>query len=95
MIDVIAVKHNENGQTFLFQAPQFSGIYEGDIVQVETCKGEAFGTVVATVKYIDTNDEVYKMLIEIAGASTPLKRVKAKYNRSVIEYRGEENGISD
>lgn len=79
-IRVVEVKHinGNNDKTFLFECPVEKELAVGDIVTVETCKGETEGRVISIANF-KTKSDSFKMLINFSGAKLPLKHVIDAY----------------
>ena len=74
---------------YLFYAPAFSNIEEGDEVLVDTQFGEKRATVLAVCN--TSNDDIEKTLRVLAGAKEkPIKRVIGKYKFVKFDYREDE-----
>lgn len=88
-IDLVLCEHDLNkGQKFLFQAPMFSCLKNGDKVMVDTKYGERVATVVASCS-VGEGTEQYEMIVQACGASEPLKKVISKITYRKFEYEGE------
>jgi len=80
-IDLVLVKHPNNGNVFLFEAPQFSSIKAGDTVLCDTQYGEALGKV-EDKKTV--NESEIQFIVKSAGATLPLKRIIGTFDQ--IKY---------
>lgn len=89
--DMVLVKFPEGTNVYAFEAPEFSGIKEGDEVLVDSLNKEKRGTAIA-VRHFNMNydDTEFKFVVEAVRASIPLKRVIAKFTREDMKYKEEE-----
>ena len=90
-IDLVACKHPNDNRAYLFKAPNFSHLKNGDKVIVETRLGEKEVEVVATYTIGSDQDELLSMIIALSGAEIPLKRVLKKITYREFEYEEEES----
>lgn len=90
-IDLVLCKHHNNDRYFLFQAPEFSGLQNGDQVIVETRKGEKEAIVIdkTTVNTTSDNDFI-EFAMTVCNATHPLKKVLKKVVYIELKY-GDEN----
>lgn len=87
-VDLVVVRHNGNDTSpYIFMAPKFSRLTEGDLVQVETCKGTTEGTVLASCTVQDDSDE-YKCFCLMAKMK-PFKKVLRVYKAKTLVYEEE------
>jgi len=79
---VVFAKHDSSSQEFLFAVPWYLEVRKGDVLLVETMRGDAIAT--ATTEMFEGRDidEVAKRF----GAYLPLKRVKAVAGEKIKEY---------
>ena len=79
-IRVVEVRHinGDKTKTYLFESPVEKELAVGDIVTVETCKGETEGSVISIADF-KTKSDSFKMLINFSGAKLPLKKVLHAY----------------
>ena len=91
-IDLVLVKHKPTDhETYLFQAPRWSGLKKGDEVVVETSRGEKHGVVIdchTTSPEYDTNE--FGFIITASKATLPLKKVLQKVEYKTFVYPEEE-----
>jgi len=88
-IDLIVVKHDSTDtQNYVFKAPAFSHIKEGDKVEVETCHGPQMGTVMGRC-VVTVDSEEYKCFALMARMK-PFKKVLSVYSRKELDYKEEE-----
>jgi len=90
-IDLVACKHPNDNRAYLFKAPKFSNLKNGDKVIVETRLGEKEVEVVAKYTIGSDQDELLSMIIALSGAEIPLKRVLKKITYREFEYEEEES----
>ena len=90
-IDLVACKHANNDKVFLFQAPCFSHLVEGDKVIVETRYGNAEAEVIRSYVVGTDDDELIDMFIALSGAKKPIRKVLKKIIYKEYEYKEEES----
>lgn len=83
-IDIVAVKLRPE-RPYLFQAPSWSAIREGDQVKVETSNGTQIGEVVAKDTFDDARDD-FDFIVKAMSATLPLKRVLGMIRYTEIDY---------
>lgn len=89
MVDLVLCERGlHSGQKFLFQAPAFSWLENGDRVLVDTEHGESDAAVVS-VCTVNIASEQYDMIMQACGVSEPLKKVISKITYRKLEYEGE------
>ena len=87
VMNLVLVTIGENKKPYLFEAPRTYYFKEGDSVIVDTVKGiQCADVIAATICTADSSSE-FDMIVKLAGATLPLKRVIGKVD--VIEYEGE------
>ena len=92
-VDLVVVRHNGSDTSpYIFMAPKFSRLAEGDMVQVETCKGTTEGTVLASCTVQDDSDE-YKCF-GIMAKMKPFKKVLKVYRAHNLVYEEEKESES-
>lgn len=82
---------------YLFYAPAFSYLGEGQHVIVDTKLGEMPATVISTYT-VDKDSEAYNFILkmlEAKGATLPLKRVLAKIDHRELEYKEDTDGTDN
>jgi len=101
-IDLVLCKHDGNNNNFLFYAPAWSNLKEGDRVIVNTQYGESDAVVVAT-NCVEYKDDDYNFIIKATGATKPLRKVLKKVEYRELNYNCEnldlveenENGVDN
>lgn len=89
-VQFVVCQHIGDRKKYLFYAPAFSDIKEGDSVLVETQLGRRRATVLAVC--ISSSEDVERALRVLAGAEDePIKRVIGKYQFVKFDYSGDEN----
>ena len=91
-IDYVVCKHEGSNARFLFRAPAWSYLEEGQKVIVETKKGPQTATVVCS--YTDDNDpedKGVKFKLASMGATWPLKKILSKIVVHELDYSGYED----
>ncbi len=88
--DLVLVKYDNDGATYVFQAPYISCLKKGDLVKVEG--GNKFATVVGHLNISDYDNDEYKFITQMNGVTLPLKKVIAKVKLSEYSY---EEGINE
>lgn len=91
-VQFVVCQHTGDSKKYLFYAPAFSDIKEGDSVLVETQLGRRRATVLAVCIIFDTGTDVERTLRVLAGVEDkPLKRVIGKYQFVKFNYSEDEN----
>lgn len=91
-VQFVVCQHPCDSKKYLFYAPAFSDIKEGDSVLVETEFGRRRATVLAFCTICDTGTDVERALRALAGVEDkPLKRVIGKYQFTKFNYSEDEN----
>jgi hypothetical protein len=93
-IDYVTVEHENNRHPYLFIAPAFSGLKDGDSVIVETSRGKQLAQVKA-VTTVNMEDDIADFIIKSTGATNPLKRVLQKVVYQDFEYEDEDEQSRD
>ena len=89
-IQFVVCQHTGDSKKYLFYAPAFSDVKEGDSVLVETKFGKQRATVLAVC--ISSSEDVERALRALAGVEgKPLKRVIGKYQFVKFNYSEDEN----
>ena len=84
-IELVLCKHPNDSGLYLFEAPAFASMSDGDTVVVNTRRGETMAVVVGHASdYV--GGEYYKMLVAATGAREPLMRVKARVDFYTYKY---------
>ena len=84
---LVLCKHEGCEKPYLFEAP--TQVFPDTEVLVETRKGKSVAKVIGS-QFVDRDSELCKMLIELAGAKLPLKRVLGKYTFTEFNYPKED-----
>lgn len=88
-VQFVVCKHAGNSIKYLFYAPVFTNIKEGDEVLVDTKYGEKRATVLAVCS--TSSDDVERTLRVLSGTKDkPLKRVIGKYQFTKFDYDEDE-----
>lgn len=74
-MDLVLVQM-ENSLNYLFQAPKYSIISEGDLVICDTKLGDRIGKVVAIRMSENEDGNFYKFVTQMIGVTTPLSKIK-------------------
>lgn len=87
-IGLALCKHDNDQRLWLFQMPKLNSLEEGERVIVETAKGEAMATVVASADYLDVNSDEFRLILRSAGVKdvSDLKRVLKKVRYYDLKY---------
>lgn len=88
-VDVVVCKHENDNRPFLFQAPAWSHLENGDSVIVDTRNGERRATVQA-VCTVETGTEAWICLVMAAKATLPLRKVIGKIRVDKFAYEESE-----
>lgn len=91
-VDLVLVE--QNGDRYLFRAPAWSYIKEGEQVICETSRGEAMGKVITTYT-ADDDDKCMKFAVECCGASIPLNRIVGRLKYVEMRYPQEDENGND
>ena len=86
-IEIVPVRFNEDGKTYLFQTRAFKRLKKNCIVKVEG-NADRFAKVAADSKSVKVGGDEYKWFIDVFGATEPLKRIAGVFME--IEY---EDGV--
>ena len=84
-IDLVLVKHDGCNQPYLFQAPAWSYLKEGDRVVVHNKFDEQTATVIEAIT-TTLDSETYRMVVKSSRAKEPLAKVVAKLDYSKFTY---------
>jgi hypothetical protein len=88
-VQFVVCQHTDSIKKFLFYAPYYATIKNGDEVLVDTQFGERRATVLAT--YSTSSDDAENILRVLAGIEDkPIKRVIGKYKFDKFEYSEDE-----
>ena len=82
-IEIVPVRFNDKGKTYIYQAKGFSSFKKGDIVRVEG-NHDHYAKVAADSKSVRKESDDYEWLIDVFGATKPLKKIIGVFR--VIEY---------
>lgn len=85
MRDLVLVKYDDFSKEYLFEAPAYSGLKEGDYVEVENKNGRAVGMVTGVVTTFK-DDKTEALIIRLMKATLPLKRVVATFKKQEVAY---------
>lgn len=85
----VVLDEDKNGKAYLFRAPNYA-LNTGDSVVVETSHGEKKGEVIDVLVRKNYNPYIYDMLLRVAGAQHPLKKVLYREQRFEIVWAEEE-----
>ena len=93
-IDVVVCRHDGGEKPFVFRAPAWSHLNEGDKVIVETYKGESMATVLKCASVAKDSEEL-DVIVSASGASLPLKKVLQKVKFIDFQYDDEEESADE
>lgn len=88
-IDLVIAKHPVDTRVYLFYAPAWSHLKEGDEIVVDTQCGEQLAKVVYSIS-CEPLDEKYNFAVKALGATEPLTRVLKKVKYIGMDYSGDE-----
>lgn len=91
-VDLVTCKQ-EHG-IWLFYAPAFSYLHEGQELVVDTQCGEQPATVISAYT-VEKDSDLYNFIIKATGATLPLKKVLSKVNYKKLEYEEETDGTDN
>lgn len=80
-IDLVICTYPVSNKKYLFEAPRWSGLEQGDEVVVEDAQGKHTALVVDCSTF-QKRDDKYRFVVNAMNAELPLARVVSK-----IEYR--------
>lgn len=89
-IELVVCKHPNCDRKFLFYAPAWTGLDKGNEVIVDTKNGEKTA-IVMTKADVEKNSEEYRFILELAGATLPLRRVLKVVRYKEIRYEEDDN----
>lgn len=81
---VVIVKHENCGQKYLFEVPDNHYLSAGDLVRVETKKGETLATCLCDSFELKEDTKQFDSIVSAFGATKPLAKVVGNY--SYYEY---------
>ena len=88
--DFVLVEHEAGSKPLLFRAPAWSYFECGDLVIVETCKGEQTATVLSSITVSAVDNKVIDFIMRATRADTYVKKVLKKVEFKELVYE-EEN----
>ena len=89
---LVVCKHDGDNRNFLFYAPSFTTLENGDKVLVDTCNGEQIATVVTSCCTALSGSDVENAIRMICGAKDKeLKKVVGKFIFRKFDYGDETN----
>lgn len=74
----------------LFEAPNFANLKKGDKIKVDTRAGIVEATVIDVAVSEVYEGYNYNFIINVCGATKPLKKVVSKITETTFEYPEEE-----
>lgn len=87
-VDLVIVRHRGTDTSpYIFMAPHFTHLEEGDMVEVETCKGTSEAVVLGSCTVAE--DSEYYKCFSLMAKMKPFKRVLKVYKATNLVY-GEE-----
>lgn len=86
-IDLVVCKHDNSDTPYLFYAPEWSSLKEGDRVLVEIKRGVKEATVVFSGT-VELNSDEYKLALSASNAKE-LKKVLKKIVYKEFDYKEE------
>lgn len=85
--DYVLCKH-QSERVFLFEAPAWSRLKEGDKVVVDTQYGQNEATVVKIITLSEIADKEYiEIMVFLANATEPLRKVIGKVELKEFRYQ--------
>ena len=79
------VKHPDSSTPYLFELPEFTSVCKGQLVKVDTSRGEQMAVMMADSCTID--DEKLGFIALAMHATLPLKRVLSVYTERKMDYK--------
>lgn len=90
-VDFVLCRVNgEDGKT-LFHAPKFSYLEKGDMVIVDTIKGEKMAQVVASITVADDEMDKIDFIMEATNSSEDVRKVLSKVIYSDLDYKEDKD----
>ena len=89
-VDFVICKHDGCEKKYLFYAPAFSHLDKGEMVTVDTARGEQMVTVVSSMTVEKTDKRAIDFIMESMNAPSEVKRVLSKVHFSKYDYEEEE-----
>ena len=77
-VDFVLCKHEGCDKPYLFHAPAFSHLEKGDLVTVETSKGEQMVMVIASMSVQKNDMDAIDFIMNATRADSDVKKVLKK-----------------
>lgn len=90
-IDYVLVQHEQSNKPFLFIAPAFSRLEDGDEVIVDTIHGKARGKVLASSTIAKDDDSLISLIKQATGAYGEVRKVVARVRTFDLTWEDEED----
>lgn len=92
-VDLVIVK--QNGGVYVFTAPAWSHLEEGDRVVVDTKYGRQEGIVFGSITTSeDLNEPEAQLIMRLLQATTPIKHVLARVVEKEFQYDDDLNEVA-
>ena len=88
--DFVLCKHENSDRTYLFHAPAWSYLSKGDLVVVDTKKGEQMAMVISSITLGDDETDKIDFIMNATGADADVKKVLRKVVYREFEYKEDE-----
>lgn len=88
-IDLVVCTLPVDNKKYLYEAPRFSNLEQGDNVILDDADGKRFATVVDCVT-VTKDDEKYRFIANALGATLPLGRIAQKVIYQTFVYKEDE-----
>lgn len=88
LFDAVLVSFPKTDKVYLFKAPAYSYIAEGDLLELENSDD---GNAVKCITIYDNDGDEFDTLLKATGAMEPLAKVKAYFRKHKIEWEDKEN----
>ena len=89
-VDFVLCKHDGWDKIYLFRAPQFSHFEKGEIVTVETSKGEQMATVVSSMTVAKDDQSAIDFIMNATGAPSNVNKVLSRVKFCKFDYEEDE-----
>jgi len=88
-IDLVAVSFPLDKRNYLYEAPRWTGLEQGDEVIVQDDDGRHSGIVLDSVT-VTKDDDKYNFIVNAMGAEKPLARVIQKVTYHKLDWKEDE-----
>ena len=89
--DFVLCKHENSDKAYLFRAPAFTHLTKGDLVVVETKKGEQMAMVVSSITLSNDDADEIDFIMNATGADSDVKKVLRKVVYKDFKYKEDDH----